>query len=1140
MAHCNVGKNDVWPEGNFEAYVKNNLKGWGSFPIAGAQDAVEEACEVGIFGIQDFKCNECNQDTNIDLSDIAPEMGSVSQRIATTPTPDCGRSLALALTVVARNHESEASQNCCIVPYSVSVAAGEAVKEIRRLKSGESGASEETYLKYATQVFDYTKKNPYHLKKKIILFVDECGGNECQLVVVLNACYNVRVSDYVSGFAVFCTKTPVTKTAPLRQNNGLTFLLNVWHDGLKTGGSKSNRIGRFGSVFAQSGSQRLHRLIYDNLEDLINPQRCKSGDSWCALLWIGVDFFLTQWRRDYRFFRGRCQKMKGTADVRCNAKFYKLGSLYSIHPSDASRTTVTRPEFEQLLIQRLRRDCDQVFDNLTELCYHRNAEPFCSYTRFDQIMTTMKKDFNQNIPCVLPKLLLDGLVSVSYAEFAKTTSNYRLVSECIEQSSSSRRLSVGNVATAVDSSGGLPQQLVEKDSVTGTPKKGQVGHGEEEQLLVGETMEDPAEEAKSAEGEVAEGEDDSSDDDDLSDEDYSLEPMAITDPMEKWGTEVQEIPAYDEQEDQKRLDFRNAKFVDPEYMRQFGLQPGVDVFKTMIKIAQDELNDQLTNPISFDEELRLKTMYTREVRRIRSFENSVLVYMNREYYACYTATYLSLKYDKKQWWALAAHKMPDGKPIYSEVKVTKQWISENFAAGVMDAVKADVANGDYFALPKNNPVTDNFEGKGQIVKLKYVPAQTSREEDFEYTNGKRFRRSMLTTVTKPEHFLACNAEEIEWKISIEEAKTNFDSIFLDAVIQRQNNKRRRFVSIPAGDAKICDVSSAGDGPPIMYPQGNRPVCLWASFSSPLSYYSNLQEIPSRIFTAGTSADYGANQWSLLLKLCYQHLSGRFQVTAIPSGAGVIWTYKNHHPHDIIVCVLFDTSGSRGHAVTVTSGYIFDGNETNALNLSQCNLDRCVSTPLNKYSCVHIAHGYVLFSPGRMVRSALNNLVKGFIFRGQTGISDLFKVRADAWNVAKCPMSLEAEGKHLNIINIIAGLFEKEPFKFRKITKWASTIVRNPFALDSDCQRRKEDLLLMEVIDASGNALEAIVAVGSTWFGEGFVGGRSFCLEDLQSYLRERKLAEEYHGVIRCTVITTPRKNGDIKSLHFLKTQRGTW
>ena len=1233
----------------------NNVSCWGKYPIAGLQGDMEDAVATGIFGLQDFQIGEIDRHTVLGESDIVPQIISIKQRMAREPVPFSGQCLAFALGIVARNLTSEEANNCCVVPYNISVASGEAVKEMRRLKAKEVGASESTFLEYAGQVKEYATRNRFLVSKKIILFVDEGENGECQLVVVLNASYNKKDKGegaVVCGFGVFCSKTSLGRNSILRKNSGLTFFLNVLEDGIKEGGSAANLSGRYGNVFAQTGRNQLMQLHYYDKEDLINPAACKSGNSWCVLLLVAVDFYLVQWRRDYRYIENQCEKNKSEPSVLCNAKYFKLGSLISVHGQDAQRLNMTREAFEMLVIKRVRGDFNRVLDQLTELSYTRKNEPFVSYDGFDDLLTKMRED-NMTYDAAtraLPRLLIDSLSSASFSKLGSGSQHWSLgrcfpsktaadnrkrkqakqvpVELAKQDETSSDTNTVGPLAVLPltretraknrKKAGAALVAVVTQDETTVTKhdatssdtssvgpvavlpltrempsEKGKKGRtapvvvGTQDETIVTTqdemssyvcpvglvavppvirkarakdrkkacavptvptaagteddtrlTVESQAlEEDKTVHDVKDDSEREFGDSDE--EEEYPIEPAAVTEALAKWGTVLPVIPPYNAEYTTRLAQYQVERVNDDEYMAKFDLQGGLDLLDRLITTARNELEEQLHPELSTRERFRLETICERRIKVIEKDKSYVLDFIKKEYDSLFRATYLSLKYENRQWWALSGHRSADEKPIYTEHRVSKKWVEDNFEPGVVDAVKADAMNGDYFALPESSRIAETFEGRGQIVKLKFVPATTFKVENEAVTSGKRFRRSLLSTVNKREHFLVNNAEGDEWSLSIEEAKSHFDSVFLDAVVQRQST-RRRFVAILVGDAKERSISCFNDGPLILYRQGNQPLCLWASLSSALAYYPDLKEIAAHTFSVGASSDVGTNQWSLLLKLGYQHLSDRFQIVAIPSGAKVFPICERHHPHDIIVCALFDTSGSRGHAVAITGNFIFDGNERNALELSQSNLDRCVSTQLNKFTCINIAHGYVLSSPGRIVRSALNNLAKAFSFRGQREISELIQREAQMWPVAKCPSSLKAQGKHLNIINIIAGLFQKEPFKFRKITKNDDTIVRDPFDVNGDCKRRLEDILLMEVIDNQRRSVDAIVAVGSTWFGDSFTIGRSFCVEKLQSYLHENNLVDEYHGVVRCTLITTPRKNGNTHSLNFLNANYGDW
>ena len=204
----------------------NNVSYWGKYPIAGKQGDLENVVAEGIFGLQDFQIGEIDRHTVLEESDIVPEVISVEQRMARKPLSGSGRCLAFALGIVARNLTNEAANNCCVVPYNISVASSKAVKEMRLLKDGVSGASECTFSEYADQVNQYAASNRFLPSKKIIMFVDEVENGECQLVVVLNAGCNKKdrgKGAIVSGFGVFCSKTPLSKKPILRKNSELTF-----------------------------------------------------------------------------------------------------------------------------------------------------------------------------------------------------------------------------------------------------------------------------------------------------------------------------------------------------------------------------------------------------------------------------------------------------------------------------------------------------------------------------------------------------------------------------------------------------------------------------------------------------------------------------------------------------------------------------------------------------------------------------------------------------------------------------------------------------------------------------------------------------------------------------------------------------
>ena len=262
----------------------------------------------------------------------------------------------------------------------------------------------------------------------------------------------------------------------------------------------------------------------------------------------------------------------------------------------------------------------------------------------------------------------------------------------------------------------------------------------------------------------------------------------------------------------------------------------------------------------------------------------------------------------------------------------------------------------------------------------------------------------------------------------------------------------------------------------------------------------------------------------------------YRLHKLPTKSDVISQVTEGHPHDIVVCSLRDSSGGIGHAVTITSGYIFDSNERTAIELTTENLSKCVSDKDNLFEYNWIDFGYRLETPGQHLISLGEALIWALQFRNQYGLAKELKV---CWNNLE-PTKIYKPNKR-NVVNLYNLCDHKFQFAFRPglYTLRAAPFVNAhdvPLHTLLNCQYH--DIVMMDIVREDGRILDAVVCIGKTMFSRSGKHCLPFNSTSLSTYVQHERLDSAFYGVTNIAIITTPKTNR--KVIKYLATIDDTW
>jgi hypothetical protein len=196
---------------------------------------------------------------------------------------------------------------------------------------------------------------------------------------------------------------------------------------------------------------------------------------------------------------------------------------------------------------------------------------------------------------------------------------------------------------------------------------------------------------------------------------------------------------------------------------------------------------------------------------------------------------------------------------------------------------------------------------------------------------------------------------------------NFDPQFLALVVAKAKKEKHRFVKLPIGRARSLQTSKKiVNNPTIAYPQYGMETCAFSSLCSAL-YFLKFEDVALEIdkFKMQLIDEGTYNLRPDLMEIIAQYVQ-KNAPTYFQQGTTIIkiddcdkFDILDHgmrKPNILYHLVIRGDDGSENHAICVVNKWIFDGNFTNALELTKKNLDKCCES---SYQGICIGFYYLL-------------------------------------------------------------------------------------------------------------------------------------------------------------------------------------
>lgn len=194
-------------------------------------------------------------------------------------------------------------------------------------------------------------------------------------------------------------------------------------------------------------------------------------------------------------------------------------------------------------------------------------------------------------------------------------------------------------------------------------------------------------------------------------------------------------------------------------------------------------------------------------------------------------------------------------------------------------------------------------------------------------------------------------------------KKNIDELIRKAAIKKAQTDSKRFIKLPVGLGKPTITSKdIKMNPKIAYPQFGEDTCVFSSLSSALFYLDytdvalQIDEYKETIMTEMFAESF-ENMMGKITNFIHDESWPYFRRVCLTTKITQCQDFNlideaTKKPNVLYHVVLISEDGAENHAICVIDNYIFDGNYSNALKLSQENLNAsCDSTFLG------IAAGY---------------------------------------------------------------------------------------------------------------------------------------------------------------------------------------
>jgi len=219
-------------------------------------------------------------------------------------------------------------------------------------------------------------------------------------------------------------------------------------------------------------------------------------------------------------------------------------------------------------------------------------------------------------------------------------------------------------------------------------------------------------------------------------------------------------------------------------------------------------------------------------------------YLRQYYLINHKTAILAVKKEKREYFGLVNILGKDNILRSENIKLPNDWFQTQTVKGFKEQVDEAAKDGK---LVKVNYFTDRITND-QVVRLKYQRNNDDPEQSV---------------------FIGLNVDKEEFTYSMEEAKKQFPENLINEAIRRADVKKRKYVSIPPGNAKRRNIKF---GPcKIEYKQQNKELCLPLSLANAL-WRNGLINPSIALFsialTTGTRMEWNIfNQ--LIMKLCPQ-------------------------------------------------------------------------------------------------------------------------------------------------------------------------------------------------------------------------------------------------------------------------------
>ncbi len=192
--------------------------------------------------------------------------------------------------------------------------------------------------------------------------------------------------------------------------------------------------------------------------------------------------------------------------------------------------------------------------------------------------------------------------------------------------------------------------------------------------------------------------------------------------------------------------------------------------------------------------------------------------------------------------------------------------------------------------------------------------------------------------------------------------TNINKAVIDAAIKKSKSDDKQFVKLPIGLGKPIQTSKEiKKNPIIAYPQYGEDTCVFSSLSSAL-YFLQYEDTAYKIdvFKKKLLTDMFDESFENLMGRITQHIHedeyykmfrSKCQVRKIINCPSFDLIKESKARENVLFhVVVISKDGGENHAICVVKNWIFDGNYTNALPLSQESLNKSCDSVFEGIAC----------------------------------------------------------------------------------------------------------------------------------------------------------------------------------------------